>query len=80
MSTSSESTANKQSKPCLSGPRRQSNTHGDAAHGAVLGPVGAYASQTHGNTLPWVLVSSLLAWTIVPLGLAVVLFARRGSV
>lgn len=46
----------------------------------VLGPVGAYASQTHGNTLPWVLVSSLLAWTIVPLGLAVVLFARRGSV
>lgn len=46
----------------------------------VLGPVGAYASQTHGTTLPWVLVSSLLAWTIVPLGLAVVLFARRGSV
>ena len=46
----------------------------------VLGPVGAYASQTHGTALPWVLVSSLLAWTIVPLGLAVVLFARRGSV
>jgi Cu-processing system permease protein len=46
----------------------------------VLGPVGAFASQTLGDALPWVLASSLLAWTLAPLGLAVVLFTRRGSV
>jgi Cu-processing system permease protein len=46
----------------------------------VLGPVGAYASQTLGDALPWVLASSLLAWVLAPLGLAVLLFARRGSV
>ncbi len=46
----------------------------------VLGPVGAYASQTLGDALPWVLASSLVVWTILPLGLAVLLFARRGSV
>ena len=46
----------------------------------VLGPVGAYASNTLGAGLPWVLASSLVAWTLVPLALAVVLFARRGSV
>ncbi len=46
----------------------------------VLGPVGAYASQTLGNGLPWVLASSLAAWIILPLALAVVLFVRRGSV
>ncbi len=46
----------------------------------VLGPVGAYASLTLGNTLPWVLASTLLAWTIAPLGLAVILFSRRGTV
>lgn len=46
----------------------------------VLGPVGAYASLTLGNALPWVLVSTLLAWTIAPLGLAVILFTKRGTV
>lgn len=46
----------------------------------VLGPVGAYASQTLGNALPWVLVSSLAVWTLAPLGLAVLLFVRRSSV
>ncbi|MFI4898830.1 MAG: ABC transporter permease [Phycisphaerales bacterium JB059] len=45
----------------------------------VLGPVGAYASHTLGPGLPWVLAASLTLWTLVPLGLAVVLFARRGS-
>lgn len=46
----------------------------------VLGPVGAYASRALGDALPWVLASSLTAWTIAPLGLAVLLFARKGSV
>lgn len=46
----------------------------------VLGPVGAYASQTLGIALPWVLVSTLIAWTIAPLGLAIILFTRRGTV
>ncbi|MCB9848501.1 MAG: ABC transporter permease [Phycisphaeraceae bacterium] len=46
----------------------------------VLGPVGAYASRTLGGALPWMLVSSLIAWTALPLGLAVLLFSRRGSV
>ena len=46
----------------------------------VLGPAGAYASHTLGSALLWVLASSLLLWTALPLGLAVVLFARKGSV
>jgi Cu-processing system permease protein len=46
----------------------------------VLGPVGAYASHTLGDALPWVLTSSLVAWTIAPLGLAVLFFVRKGSV
>jgi len=40
----------------------------------VLGPVGAYATQTLGEALPWVLASSLVVWALAPLGLAVVLF------
>lgn len=46
----------------------------------VLGPAGAYASQTLGGSLPWILASSLVAWTLVPLGTAVLLFEKRGSV
>lgn len=46
----------------------------------VLGPVGAYASQTLGDALPWVLTSSLLVWVLVPLILAIFLFSKRGSV
>ncbi len=46
----------------------------------VLGPVGAYASRTLGDALAPTLAASLLAWTVVPLALAVVLFARRKSV
>lgn len=46
----------------------------------VLGPVGAYASRSLGDGLPWVLAGSLAAWTVIPLSLAVVLFARRGTV
>lgn len=46
----------------------------------VLGPVGAYASITFGSTLAWLLAAVMLAWTILPLALAVLLFARKGSV
>jgi len=46
----------------------------------VLGPVGAYASHTLGSGLPWVLAGSLAAWVVLPLGLAIALFAKRGSV
>lgn len=45
----------------------------------VLGPVGAYASHTQGSGLPWVLGSSLVAWTIIPLAIALVIFSRKGS-
>ena len=46
----------------------------------VLGPVGAYASHTLGDALPWILGGTLVAWIIAPLGLSVVLFLRRSSV
>jgi len=46
----------------------------------VLGPVGAYASHTLGDALPWALASSIVAWALIPLALAGALFARRGSV
>jgi len=46
----------------------------------VLGPVGTYASHTLGNGIPWVLASSLIAWTVIPLAIAVFLFSKRGSV
>lgn len=46
----------------------------------VLGPVGMYASQTYGNGLPWLLALVLVAWTVIPLALAVVLFRKRGAV
>lgn len=46
----------------------------------VLGPAGAYASLTLEGALAWVLACSLAAWGLVPLALATVVFARRGSV
>jgi Cu-processing system permease protein len=46
----------------------------------VLGPVGSYASHTFGDVLPWILAATLLLWVLVPLGLAILLFARRGTV
>jgi len=46
----------------------------------VLGPVGAYASHTLADALPWALASSIVAWALIPLALAGALFARRGSV
>lgn len=46
----------------------------------VLGPVGSYASHTFGGSLAWVLTSTLAVWAILPLALATLLFARRGTV
>jgi len=46
----------------------------------VLGPVGMYASQTFGGSLPWLLVAVLLMWLVVPMGLAVVFFKQARSV
>ncbi len=46
----------------------------------VLGPVGAYATQSFGSALPWMLWSVIVLWTVIPLSLGVVLFARKGSI
>lgn len=46
----------------------------------VLGPVGAYASQTLGSSLPWLLIGAVAAWVLLPLVTAVLLFATRRSV
>ncbi|KAA0217392.1 MAG: ABC transporter permease [Leptolyngbya sp. PLA3] len=46
----------------------------------VLGPAGMYASQTYGNSLPWMLVGVLLAWGILALAAAAILFTRKKSI
>jgi len=46
----------------------------------VLGPVGTYASHTFGQWLAPMLIGMLLAWSLIPLALAMVLFSRRSSV
>ncbi|RMH14318.1 MAG: ABC transporter permease [Planctomycetota bacterium] len=46
----------------------------------VLGPVGAYASYTLGAWLPWLLAAVMLVWAVVPLVLALVVFAWKKSV
>ncbi len=45
----------------------------------VLGPVGAYATQTFGTLLPWILWGVIAAWIFTPLALACVLFVRKAS-
>ncbi len=45
----------------------------------VLGPVGAYASRTYGDSLSWMLATTLVLWAVVPLMLATLLFARKGA-
>jgi len=45
----------------------------------VLGPAGAYAVQAHGNHLTWLFAGAGAAWIIVPIGIAYILFARRGD-
>jgi Cu-processing system permease protein len=46
----------------------------------VLGPVGAYASHTLGGAMPWVLAGSIVAWIVLPLVAAAMIFARRKSI
>jgi len=46
----------------------------------VLGPAGAYASQTFGTALPWMLMAIVVTWIFAPLGLATILFARSSSI
>jgi len=46
----------------------------------VLGPVGAYASHTLGGAMSWVLAGSIIAWIVLPLAAATMIFARRKSI
>lgn len=43
----------------------------------VLGPAGLYADDRFGTALPWVFGAATLAWVVVPLALAAVIFNRR---
>jgi Cu-processing system permease protein len=45
----------------------------------VLGPVGIYAMQTYRDNLSWLFVASLVAWVVLPLALAGIIFNRRGD-
>jgi Cu-processing system permease protein len=45
----------------------------------VLGPVGIYAMQTYRDNLTWLFLGSLLAWIILPLLAAYLIFERRGD-
>ncbi len=45
----------------------------------VLGPAGLYATHEFGGTLQFLLIGGLLLWIILPLGAALVLFAREGK-
>lgn len=45
----------------------------------VLGPAGIYAMQTYENSLTWLFLSALLAWIVVPLAAAYVIFRKRGD-
>jgi len=51
--------------------------HGLGSSMDVLGPAGLYATRRFGEALPALLWGSLVAWIVVPLGAASVLFARR---
>jgi Cu-processing system permease protein len=45
----------------------------------VLGPVGIYAIQTYRDNLTWLFLGSLLAWIVLPLFGAYIVFERRGD-
>jgi Cu-processing system permease protein len=45
----------------------------------VLGPVGIYAMQSYRDQLTWLFLGSLLAWIVLPLVAAYVVFRRRGD-
>ncbi len=46
----------------------------------VLGPAGIYAMQTYRDSLTWLFLGSLLAWIVLPLFGAYVIFDNRGDV
>jgi Cu-processing system permease protein len=45
----------------------------------VLGPAGIYAMQAYRDSLTWLFLGSLLAWIVLPLGAAHVIFEKRGD-
>lgn len=45
----------------------------------VLGPVGIYAMQSYRDSLTWLFVASLVAWVVLPLAVAGIIFNRRGD-
>jgi Cu-processing system permease protein len=46
----------------------------------VLGPAGIYAMQTYRDSLTWLFLGSLLAWIVLPLFAAYIIFNNRGDV
>ncbi|MCA9280236.1 MAG: ABC transporter permease subunit [Phycisphaeraceae bacterium] len=46
----------------------------------VLGPVGSYASRVYGEWLGWLIGGVMAMWAVVPVTLAVILFAKRITV
>ena len=46
----------------------------------VLGPVGMYASQEFGSSLPWLLTGVIMLWCVLPLCIAVLIFRKRGGI
>jgi Cu-processing system permease protein len=46
----------------------------------VLGPVGMYATQEYGSSLPWLLTGVIALWCVLPLFVAVLIFRKRGGI
>jgi Cu-processing system permease protein len=46
----------------------------------VLGPAGIYAMQTYRDSLTMLFLGSLALWVVLPLGIAYLVFRRRGEV
>jgi Cu-processing system permease protein len=46
----------------------------------VLGPAGIYAMQTYREGLGWLFLGALVAWILVPLGVSLLVFYRRGDI
>lgn len=46
----------------------------------VLGPVGMYASQEFGTSLPWLLTGVIALWCMLPLMIATVIFRKGGGI
>lgn len=43
----------------------------------LLGPAGLYAADTYGVRLPWIMGGILVAWIILPMAAATLIFSRR---